>query len=330
MRNHKINLADADNTLNSLTTTYAGEFAGKYISAALLSGKTLAEGSITIKPNIAYKEVIKKVKDDANFIVDATCDFENGGTPDAISLEERILQPEEYQVGLQFCKKDFVSDWESIAMGYSAYKNAPPKFVDFVLAHVIAKVAEKTEQNIWQGVDANAGEFDGFTTLLAADGDVNAAVNGGETSFSSSNILTLLGNVVDSLPSAVYGKEDTTIYVPTAALQAYVRALGGFGANGLGAAGTNAQGSQWYNQGNALAFEGIKVQHAPGMPSDHVVAGQASNFYFGTGLLADHNLCKIIDLADIDGSQNFRVIMRYTAGVQYGIGSDVSLLTLAP
>ena len=60
MRNHKINLADADNTLNSLTTTYAGEFAGKYISAALLSGKTLAEGSITIKPNIAYKEVIKK------------------------------------------------------------------------------------------------------------------------------------------------------------------------------------------------------------------------------------------------------------------------------
>ena len=39
-------------TTNNLTTTYAGEFAGKYVSAALLSGKTLAEGNITIKPNV--------------------------------------------------------------------------------------------------------------------------------------------------------------------------------------------------------------------------------------------------------------------------------------
>jgi len=27
----------------------------------------------------------------------------------------------------------------------------------------------------------------------------------------------------------------------------------------------------------------------------------------------------------LDGSQNVRVIMRYTAGVQYGIGSDIVL-----
>ena len=47
-------------TTNSLTTTYAGEFAGKYVSAALLSGKTLAEGNITVKPNVKFKEVMKK------------------------------------------------------------------------------------------------------------------------------------------------------------------------------------------------------------------------------------------------------------------------------
>ena len=105
--------------------------------------------------------------------------------------------------------------------------------------------------------------------------------------------------------------------------------MGGFGASGLGAAGTNAQGSQWYNMGNALAFEGIKIQHAPGMPSDHIVAGEASNIYFGTGLLSDHNEVKVIDMADLDGSQNVRVIMRYTAGVQYGIGSDLVLQTIA-
>ena len=65
------------------------------------------------------------------------------------------------------------------------------------------------------------------------------------------------------------------------------------------------------------------------MPSDHIVAGQSSNLLFGTSLLSDHNEVKILDMSDLDGSQNVRVVMRFTAGVQYGIGSDLALLTLA-
>ena len=313
-------------TTTSITTTYAGEFAGKYIAAALLSSKTLEDGAITIKPNVKFKEVIKKVATDSNVIKDATCDFADTAT---VTLTERILQPEEFQVNLELCKKDFRSDWEAIEMGYSAFDSLPPSFSDFIISHVAGLVAEKNEQNIWGGVNATAGEFDGFTTLMAADADVNDAANGAETSFSASNIITLLGNTVDALPSTVIGKEDLTIYVPTVAFQAYVRALGGFGASGLGAAGTNAQGTQWYNNGNALSFEGIKVQLAAGMPTDHIVAGQASNLYFGTGLISDHNEVKLLDMADLDGSQNVRVVMRFTAGVQYGIGSDLALLTLA-
>lgn len=312
-------------TTTSITTTYAGEFAGKYISAALLSGKTLAEGAITIKPNVKFKEVVKKISTDA-IVKDGTCDFDPTST---LTLTERILQPEEFQVNLQLCKKDFRSDWEAVEMGYSAFDNLPPSFADFLIGHVAAKVAEKTEQTIWAGVNATAGEFDGLTVLMAADSDVNDAANGSETSYTSSNIVTLLGNVVDSVPSAVYGKEDLTIYLPTVALQAYVRALGGFASGGQGAAGTDAKGQQWYNMGNALSFEGIKIQHAPGMPADHIVAGEASNIYFGTGLLSDQNEVKVIDMADLDGSQNVRVVMRYTAGVQYGIGADLVLQTLA-
>jgi hypothetical protein len=45
--------------------------------------------------------------------------------------------------------------------------------------------------------------------------------------------------------------------------------------------------------------------------------------FFGTALLSDKNEVKVLDMADLDGSQNVRVIMRYTAGVQYGIGADV-------
>jgi hypothetical protein len=312
-------------TTTSISTSYSGSFAGQYIAAALLSGKTIEDGAIEVKPNIKFKEVIKKVATDSNVIKNATCDFTDTAT---VTLTERILQPEEFQVNLELCRKDFRSDWEAIEMGMSVYDNLPPLFSDFLIGHVAGLVAEKTEQNIWGGVNATAGEFDGFTVLMAADATVNDAVNTGITAFTAANIIGTLGNVVDAIPSAVLGKEDLTIFLPTVAYQAYIRALGGFGASGLGAAGINAQGTQWYNNGNALSFEGIKVQLTPGMPVDHIVAGQKSNLYFGTGLLSDHNEVKLLDMGDLDGSQNVRVIMRFTAGVQYGIGSDLVLFTL--
>ena len=302
-------------TTTSITTTYAGEFAGKYIAAALLSGTTLDKGLIEIKPNVKFKEVIKKVATD-NIVKNATCDFDPTST---LTLTERILQPEEFQVNLQLCKKDFRSDWEAVQMGYSVYDNLPPSFTDFLLAHVAEKVAQRIETNIWAGANATTGQFDGFTTLFAADGDVVDVVG---TSVTAANVIEEMGKVVDAIPSVLYGKEDLTIYVSQKVAKAYVRALGGFGSAGLGAAGTDAKGTQWYGN-QPLFFDGVRVAMVNGLPSNKMVAAQSSNLYFGTGLLSDHNEVKLLDMGDLDGSQNVRVIMRYTAGVQYGIGSEV-------
>jgi len=308
-------------TTTSITTTYAGEFAGKYISAALLSGSTIANGGIEVKPNIAFKEVIKRIATDA-IVKNATCDFDATST---VTLTERIIIPEDFQVNLQLCKKDFRSDWEAIQMGYSAFDTLPPSFADFLLSHVVAKVAEKTEQNIWKGVTANAGEFDGFQTLAAADATVIdvAGASGGVT---ATNVVAELGKIVDAIPAALYGKEDLYLYVSQSIARDYVRALGGFGASGLGANGTNAQGTQWFNNGS-LSFDGVKIFVCNGMTNDYAIAAQKSNLYFGTGLLSDQNEVQVIDLADIDGSQNVRVVMRFTAAVQYGVGSEIVLYT---
>jgi len=306
----------------SITSSYAGSFAGEYIAAALLSGATLNNGGITIKPNVKYKEVIKKVATDSNVIKDATCDFTDTAT---ITLTERILQPEEFQVNLELCKKDFHSDWEAVQMGYSAFDNLPPAFSDFLIAHVAGLVAEKTEQNIWQGATANAGEFNGLVALATADASVVDVVG---TSVTAANVIAELGKVVDAIPSALYGKEDLYLYVSQNVARAYVRALGGFGASGLGANGVNAEGTQWWNNG-ALSFDGVKIFVANGMADNYIMAAQKSNLFFGTGLLSDHNLVKLLDMADLDGSENVRVVMRFTAGVQYGIGSDIVLYTPA-
>lgn len=305
-------------TTTSITTTYAGEFAGKYVSAALLSGSTIANGGIEVKPNVKYKEVLKKIATDA-IVKDATCDFTATST---VTLTEKILQPEEFQVNLQLCKKDFKSDWEAVQMGYSAFDSLPPAFADFLLSHVAAKVAEKTEQNIWKGVTANAGEFNGFATLLSLDASLPAAQEVAGTTVTASNVIAQLGSIVDAIPASLYGKEDLYLYVSQNIARAYVRALGGFGASGLGANGTNTMGTQWYNNGS-LSFDGVKIFVANGLANNTAIAAQKSNLFFGTGLLADSNEVKVIDMADIDGSENVRVVMRFTAGVQYAAVEDI-------
>tara|TARA_R110002153_G_scaffold270927_1_gene437770 strand:+ start:4782 stop:5711 length:930 start_codon:yes stop_codon:yes gene_type:complete len=305
-------------TTNSITTTYSGEFAGQYISAALLSGSTLDNGLITVKPNIKFKEVLKKVSSD-DIVKDATCDFDSTSQ---LTLTERIIQPDYQQVNLQLCKADFRSDWEAIGMGYSAFDNLPPSFADFLIGHVSSKVAQRTEQSIWSGAAATAGQFGGFTELMTADADVVdvAAVGGG---VNAGNVIAQLGAVVDAINANLYNSEDMFVYVSQNVARAYVRALGGFAAT-IGGAGTDDKGTQWYN-GSSLSFDGVKIAVANGLADNTMVAAEKTNLYFGTGLLADHNEVKVIDMADIDGSQNVRIVMRFTAGVQYGIGSDVVL-----
>jgi hypothetical protein len=305
-------------TTTSITTTYAGEYAKKYISAALLSASTIENGGIEVMPNVKFKSVIQKIATDG-IVKDSTCDFDATST---VTLSERILQVEEFQVNLQLCKKDFESTWLSIEMGMSSFDSLPPSFADFLVAHVSAKVAEKMEQNIWRGAAANSGEFNGFTALLAADAALPVAQEVAGTTITASNVVTELGKIIDAVPSKLYGKEDLYLYVSQNIARAYVRALGGFGASGLGANGTNAQGTQWYNNGS-LSFDGVKIFVANGLSNNTAIAAEKSNLYFGTSLLADLNEVQVIDLAPIDGSQNVRVVMRFAAGVQYGIVEDI-------
>ena len=308
----------ATTTTQNASIAYNGEFAGQYISAALLSGSTIENGGITVKPNVKFKEVIKTISTD-DLVKDASCDFTATST---ITLDERVLQPEFQQVNLQLCKTDFQSDWEAIQMGYSAYDSLPPSFSDFLISHVAAKVAQRTETSIWEGSTATSGQFNGLTTLLAVDANLPTGNEVAGTTVDAANVIAQLGAIVDAIPSTLYGSVDLNIYVSQNIARAYVRALGGFGTSGLGANGTNALGTQWWNNGS-LTFDGVKIFVANGLAANTAVAAEKSNLFFGTGLLADHNEVKVIDMADIDGSQNVRVVMRFTAGVQYGIVSDI-------
>jgi hypothetical protein len=306
-------------TTTNITTTYAGEKAMPYLQAALLQPTTIRNGGLTVKPNIKFKQVLKKVAM-SDLIKDGTCDF----TPTAtIDIEENTLTPKEFQVNYTLCKQDFRDDWDAISMGLSAHDNLPPDLASFIIAKTAAEVATANELILWGGADGNEGEYDGFEALFAGDATVIDVTGTVGASADAATVQAKLREVVANIPQAIYGKEDLKLYVASDVYRAYISSLAIQG----GGDGYLNQGS---NQGfSTLQFEGVSIFMASGMSAGNIVAAQSSNLFFGTGLMNDLNVVKVLDMADLDGSQNVRFIMRYTAAVGYAYGSEIVWYTEA-
>ena len=307
-------------TTANITTSYAGQDSKLWVKAALLSGNTLANGGMTILPNIAYKTTMFKIGTD-DILKNATCDFDATST---LTLSERSLTLEPFQVNLQLCKKDFLATFQAEEMGFSANKVLAKSFVDYLLAYITDKVAASVEVSIWRGVTATAGQIDGIATLLAADAALPTAneVAGSSAISASATVIAELGKIVDAIPAALYGSPDLKIYVPQGVMKAYIRALGGFSVAATSNSGTDAKGTQWYN-GGALTIDGIPIFVANGLAANTAIAAETSNLFFGCGLLNDTNEIAVLDMSPLDGSQNVRFVMRASMAVNYHSVSDI-------
>ena len=305
-------------TTANITTSYAGQDSKLWVKAALLSGNTLANGGMTIVPNIAYKTTMHKLATD-DLLKDATCDFTALST---VTLSERSLTLEPFQVNLQLCKKDFLATWEAEEMGLSANKVLAKSFVDYFLAYITEKVASSVEISIWRGANGTSGQINGITTLLAADAALPTAQEVAGTTVTSANVVAELGKIVDAIPAALYGSPDLKIYVSQNIAKAYVRALGGFSVAATSNAGVDSKGTQWYN-GQGLTFDGIPLFVANGLAANTAIAAETSNLFFGCGLLNNTNEIKLLDMSDIDGSMNVRFVLRAGMAVNYHSVSDI-------
>ena len=291
-------------TNTTITTTYAGEKASPYIKAALLSGNTLANGLVTIKPNIKYKQVVKKLVV-GDLLADSSCDFTDTSS---VTLTERILEPKSLQVNLELCKEDFRSDWDAISMGYSAFDQLPPDFASFLIATVAEKVAAQNEVAIWRGADGTDGSFSGFGTLIALDADLPQAQEIAGTTVTAANVVVELQKIVAQIPQEIYGSADGMIYVAPNIYRAYVQALGTLG-----------YVDKFNNQTlGGLVIDGVPIVMTNGLAANTAIFAEKSNLWFGTGLFNDTNEVRVIDTAETLGDQNVRIVMRMTAGCQYG------------
>jgi hypothetical protein len=220
-------------------------------------------------------------------------------------LGEYVLTTTEKQVNLQLCKNNLRTTWEAAQAGYSAFEKLPASFEEFLLAQVAAEVAQSIELGIWKSnlfydSAVTAGQ-DGMFGYLADNSAIAVTGSGANT---GSNVVARLQSMLDASPAALYGKEGYGYYVGPATMKAYQAALSAGNYN-----------FQFYVGEKPMNFQGIPVNLCPGLNDSDCVLGLKSDLHFGTGLLSDTNEVKVIDMSDIDGSQNVRVIMRFTGGI---------------
>ena len=292
-------------TTTSLTTTYAGREAAGYIRAAFLSNESLA--AVTIRENIEYKQVIRKLVDNVSFEA-PTCDFTPLGT---VTLTERILTLEKFQVHRQLCKKDFLADWEA-----KSEQNGQlhASLADAIIANVMAGVAARNEVLIWQGVNANSGEYAGFETLFLADAAVLDVAD--PEAITSANVIDEMAKLVATLPTRVKrATEKPVIAVSSNVAEAYRTAILGLG------------GGYYLYQGESVVmnWQGqYDVIECPGMSDDTMAFYQKSNLIFGTNLLDQWNNVALLDMYASDLSDNVRFACSFFAAVQYGFGDEIA------
>lgn len=295
----------------TVTSNYAGKAFGQYVSAALKEAKSL-EG-LTVLENIKYKSNIRKMAG-SSLVADATCDFVDAGT---LAITESVLEPKNLQINVDLCKKELLEGWEAEEMKAGAFNRIAPTFDQYVLSYFGEIIADSVEGSIWTGSGAaNSGTFKGFLTAggaFATGGTVQTAnVGGAGTAYTAANIIAQLQFLVSSIPANVYGKEDLRIYMNMKTYRFYISAISALGY-------VNAYSM---NGDYIPMFEGITIQPCPGMPDDKLVAAQTSNLFYGTDLLSDDLNIKMLDMTQLDGSDNMRVVAKFSGGVQVGVGAD--------
>jgi len=315
------------NDITISNSTYAGEAAEGYVRAAVLSSNSFAQNFVTTIENVKHKHVIRPISNDGNLIQSFACDFTSGGQ---YTITERVLEPDEFMVNLEFCKQTFRSAWEAFQTGRGFINDElPAQFEDVILLDTSEEIAAAIEFNLWQGnydpsgTSATYTSFDGICKVFEDDGALSNKIDLIDASDGSTELTSLtvaedvtynMQRVLDALPSRLRNPERYVFMVSPKTRDLYLKDL----------ADSGYQDLYTSNDGTASArFQGYTVAAPNGFPDDTIMFASPSNLFFGTDVAGDFAQAVVIDRTPIDGSDNVRVVYRFTAGTQIGVVDDV-------
>lgn len=278
------------------------------IKEAVLGAKSAK--LFTLQSGIKHAAVLNLLNTAIEFGNGATCGWDAAGSQE---LTQRILTVGNIKVNMPYCDRELLDKW----LGYEVRVRAGLETMPFeqtFIDEVLKGIAEQVEVAIYQGDTAsstnNLKYFDGLLKILNAEAgtiDVNAA--------SQTTQMAKIMAVYAAIPETAYSRGDVAILVGMDTFHAFTQEL-------------IKDNLYHYNLGapeGELVLPGtnVRVIGVNGLNgTNKVIAASLRNLFFGTDLMND---MEDFDFWYSKDNQEFRLVVKFNAGVQVGFPDEVVL-----
>lgn len=278
------------------------------IAEAVLGAKSAK--LFTLQTDIKHAAALNLLGTTIEFGDGATCGWDAAGSQE---LTQRILTVGNIKVNMPYCERELLDKWLGYEVRVKAGAETMP-FEEAFINEVIKNIAEKVEAAIYQGDTAsstnNLKYFDGLLKILNAEAgtiDVNAA--------SQTTQMAKIMAVYAAIPETAYSRGDVAILVGMDTFRAFTQEL-------------IKDNLYHYNLGapeGELVLPGtnVRVIGVNGLNgTNKVIAASLRNLFFGTDLMND---METFDFWYSKDNQEFRLVVKFNAGVQVGFPDEVVL-----
>ena len=296
----------------SSLTQYVDEQRLPLIRKAVLAPKSA--DLFNLQTGVKSKAALNILTTSVVFGDGAACGWNPNGTN---TLSQREIEVGKVKVNMNFCDRTLLDYWAGYEVKVAAGKEVLP-FEEAFVADILAHVNEEVEKAIWQG-DKSGGEgnltiFDGLLKILNAESGVikKAAVSG-------NNIAQEVYDAYANIPLEIL--HTASIVCGEDTFRAYIGEL-------------NSANLYHYDpkvdEGMSIVIPGTstRIYGVPGLNgTKKIVAGDLKgNFFYGTDLEGDQ---EVFDLWYSKDNQEFRLAIKFNAGVQVAFPDQVVVKTIA-
>ena len=283
----------------SQLNVYVDENKLDLIRKSVLGAKTI--DYLVLQTGVIGKTKVNLLDTTVVFGDGSACGWNEAGTS---TITQREINPAPIKVNMSFCDKAMQKYFMNHQITVAAGRSTLPFEEDFI-AGVIEGVGKKLEDAIWNGVNINSVQYDGFTQIVT------------KSATTGSTVYDSVRNLYNGIPSA--SLMDTVIFIGIDGFRSLAGEL-------------TAKNLYHYDPKVDEAFEMIlpgtttRVIGVPGLDgSNKAYAINTKHAFYGTDMQNDN---ETFDFWYSKDNQEFRLAINFVEGVQVAFPDENSYVTL--
>lgn len=267
----------------------------------------------TLETDVKDSKALTLLATDVAFGDGGSCGWDDAGSQ---TLSQRIIKVGKLKVNMSFCEREMLSKWMGSEVRVAAGAESLP-FEETFTSGLINSINEAVETAIYQGdtasSNANLKHFDGLLKILGAEAgvvDVNVTTE--------STALDKVREIYYAIPEKAFTRGEVVILV---GMDTFRGLVGNMVDKNLYHYNPDTPEGEVVLPGTNCRVIGVNGLNG----TKKAIAASLKNIYFGTDMLNDMETFK---LWYSDDNQEFRLAVKFNAGVQVAFPDEVVLAAL--